>query len=62
MMDLLMAILIALGSLTSRADFNDEYIRTHEVEVAKARTIIDNGQYTIRENDGGVIVEPGVGL
>ena len=60
MMELIVAILISLGALTTPGDFNDEYISRHETEISKVKVIIDNGQY--RETDGGVIVDPGIGL
>jgi hypothetical protein len=58
-MELLVAILMTLGSLTNRADFNDDYKNTHQTEVSRAQTIIDNGQYRIVE--GGVTVDIGIG-
>ncbi|MEP7168998.1 MAG: hypothetical protein ABI855_06460 [Bacteroidota bacterium] len=61
-MELIVAILIALGALTNSADFNAEYKVRHEAEVSKAQSIIDNGQYRIDERTGGVITDPGVGL
>ena len=62
MMELLVAILIALGALTTDRDINSDYIASHQKEVSKAQSIIDNGQYKIDQNTGGVVIEPGVGL
>ena len=62
MMELLVAILMALGSLTNREGFNDEYKNTHQIEISRAQTIIDNGQYRIEEGSGGVCVDPNIGI
>ena len=62
MMELIVAILISLGALTSDRDFNDEYINRHQIEISKAKTIIDNGQYRVNASTGGVTVDPGIGL
>ncbi|MEP7171767.1 MAG: hypothetical protein ABI855_20505, partial [Bacteroidota bacterium] len=62
MMELIVAILIALGALTSDRDFNDEYVNTHQTEISKAKTIIDHSQYKVNTSTGGVIVDPGVGV
>lgn len=59
-MELLVAILLAIGSLTSPAEFNDEYKNTHQAEISQAQSIIDNGQY--QERNGGVIVDQGIGM
>jgi hypothetical protein len=59
MMELLVAILIALGSLTSDRDYTPDYRNSHQTEVSRAQTIIDNGQYRIE--DGGVTVDTGIG-
>lgn len=59
-MELIVAILMALGSLTSKSDFNEEYVKSHNPEVQKAQSIIDNGQYKLK--DGGVILVPGEGV
>lgn len=59
-MELIVAILIALGALTSQKDFTDDYIKSHEAEISKAKTIIDQGQYS--QKSGGVTIDPGVGL
>ena len=61
-MELIVAILLSLGALTTEADFNDDYLNNHDAEISRVQTIIDNGQYRINEADGGVVVEPGVGL
>ncbi len=57
MMELLVAILIAIGSLTSPADYNDEFIDRNQDQIEKAQNIIDTGRYRIDERDGGVIVD-----
>ena len=54
-MELLIAILIALGSLTNPDSFTREYELQHQQEIEKAQYIIDNEQYT-RSSDGGVVV------
>ena len=59
-MELIVAILIELGALTSPADFNQGYINGHQTEISKAATIIDNEQYV--ERSGGVTIDPGIGL
>ena len=62
MIELLVAILMSMGSLTTSGDFNGEYIDTHQAEISKAQSIIDNGQYRTNEDTGGVTVDPGVGI
>jgi hypothetical protein len=59
MIELLITILITMGSLTNRADFNDEYENSHQTEISRAQSVIDNGQYRIE--DGGVTVDPHIG-
>lgn len=60
-MELIVAILIALGSLTSEKDFTKEYESSHQGQISKAKSIIDQGQY--KEKDGGVIIiDSGGGL
>ena len=59
-MELIVAILIALGSMTQSTVFNDEYVNRHQEEISKVKTIIDNGQY--RTKDGGVIIDAGGGI
>lgn len=59
-MELIVAILIALGSLASKSDFNEEFVKSHNPEVQKAQSIIDNGQY--KTKDGGVIIDAGGGI
>ncbi len=61
-MELIVAILISLGSLTTDRDYNDAYVQSHQEEISKARTIIDNGQYRIEEQTGGVTVDTGCGI
>ena len=53
-MELLIAVLIALGSITSSADFTD----ANQADIQKAEYIINNGNYDQR--DGGVIIEPDI--
>ncbi len=62
MIELLVAILISLGSLTSAADFTDEYKGTHQAEVSRAQSIIDNNQFHYDERTGGVVVADGTGV
>ncbi|MEO5571424.1 MAG: hypothetical protein ABIT08_05105 [Bacteroidia bacterium] len=62
MMELIVAILLSLGALTTDSDFNDDYQHHHSIEISKVKTIIDNGQYRIDESTGGVVVDPGVGI
>jgi hypothetical protein len=61
MMELLVAILMSIGSLTTTGDFNDEYKRSHQAEISKAQSIIDSGQF-VKDDTGGVTVDPGVGI
>lgn len=61
MIELLVAILISLGSLTSAADFTAEYQSTHQAEVSQAQSIIDSNQYYYDERTGGVVVADGTG-
>ena len=62
MMELIVAILMSLGALTTSGDFNTDYQKSHHAEISKAQVIIDSGQYRIDQTTGGVVVEPGVGL
>jgi hypothetical protein len=62
MMELIVAILIAIGSVNSQADFNDDAASVQAAEVSTAKTIIDNNQFNIDERTGGVVVDPGVGV
>ncbi len=62
MMELIVAILIAIGSVNSTADFNDDSASVKAAEVSQAQTIIDNNQFNIDERTGGVVVDPGVGI
>ena len=62
MIELLVAILIALGSLTSHDQYTEDFARTNQAEVSKAQNILDTGAYHIDERTGGVIVHDGVGL
>lgn len=54
-MELLIAILIALGSLSSPDSFTKEYELQHQQEIERAQYIIDSDQYT-RTSTGGVVV------
>ena len=58
MMELIVAILMSLGALTTNGDLS----AYSNEQISAAQEIIDNGQYRINEADGGVVVEPGVGL
>lgn len=49
---------MALGKLSSPAQFNDAYINTHQLEIHNAEAIYNNNLYT--EADGGVIIDDGV--
>jgi hypothetical protein len=63
MMELLIAILIALGSLTSPADFTEDFRRDNADAVKRATHIYETGSYTIeRTETGGVVVVTGVGV
>jgi len=62
MMELLVAILMSLGALTTSGDLNTDYLNGNSDEISRAQEIIDSGQYRINEDTGGVIIDPGVGL
>ena len=55
-MDLLIAILMALGALVSPDKYNEAYVQEHTVEVERARTIIQNDQYHY-DQWGGVVID-----
>jgi len=61
-MELIVAILMSLGALTTSGDLNTDYLNGNSDEISRAQEIIDNGQYRINEDTGGVIIDPGVGL
>ena len=52
-MELLIAILIALGSITSSEDFTQEYQMQNSAEIEEARIIMESGDYS---KTGGVVV------
>ncbi len=55
-MELLIAILLALGALISPDKFNDVYVQEHPAEVNKAKAIIENNQYHY-DQWGGVVID-----
>lgn len=55
-MELIVAILMALGFLTSPDLYNDEYRATRQAEIDRANYVIDNNYYREEERDGGVII------
>ncbi len=55
-MELLIAILIALGSLTSPDGFTTDYELQYQSDIERAKYIMDNGDYTTNK-DGGVVVD-----
>jgi len=55
-MELLIAILMALGALTSPDKYNEIYAQEHTVEVERAKVIIENSQYHY-DQWGGVIID-----
>ena len=57
-MELLVAILMSLGALTTNGDLS----AYSSDQISAAQEIIDNGQYRINETDGGVVVDPGIGI
>lgn len=59
-MELIIKILIALGSLNSPADFTDAYASENREEVDRAVKIYETNSY--REETGGVVVVTGVGV
>ena len=54
-MELLIAILIAMGSLTSSASFTTEYQMQNQAEIEKARIIMESDSYT-NTSTGGVVI------
>ena len=54
-MELLIAILIALGSLTSPEAYTKEYEIHNQQDIERAEYIIESEQYT-KTSTGGVIV------
>ena len=58
MMELLVAILMSLGALTTNGDLS----AYSSEEISSAQAIIDSGQYRINEADGGVVIDPTVGI
>jgi hypothetical protein len=55
-MELLIAILIAMGSLLSPDDFTKEYELQYQSDIEKANYIMDSGSYTTTK-DGGVVID-----
>ena len=53
-MELLIAILMALGTLVSPDQYNADYISGNQAEIAKAQAIIANNQYT--KNAAGIVI------
>ncbi|MCC6385282.1 MAG: hypothetical protein LC117_08775 [Bacteroidia bacterium] len=65
MMDLIIAILIALGSLQSADQFTPDFEQQNRDAVNQATMIYERGEYRIREGGtytGGVVVITGVGV
>jgi hypothetical protein len=56
-MELLIAILIALGALTSPDRYTETYIRENQDKISKAQTIIDDSKYHYDAELGGVIID-----
>lgn len=58
MMELLVAILIAIGSLTRGEQFTEEFAQSNADAVAKAQQIISDGKYSATFSaDGGVVID-----
>ena len=57
-MNIIILILIAMGSLASPGQYTAEYKSTHQAEIAQAYAIYDNHYYV--EADGGVIIDDSV--
>lgn len=63
MMELIIAILIALGSLATPADFSADFQHENPDAYQRAKSIYESGNYTIeRTETGGVVVVTGVGV
>jgi hypothetical protein len=62
MMDLIIAILIALGCLESRDRFTPEFERENAAAIQRATEIYERGEYRVVESTGGVVVIVGVGV
>jgi hypothetical protein len=56
-MELLIAILIALGALISPDRYTETYIRENQDKISRAQTIIDDNKYHFDEQCGGVIID-----
>jgi hypothetical protein len=54
-MDLIIAILIALGLLASPDLYDERYEMENRESIERAQTIVDNGWY--KEIDGGIVVD-----
>lgn len=63
MMELIIAILIALGSISAPDEFSEEFRNNNSEAFDRAMEIYDSGNYTIeRTETGGVVVVTGVGV
>lgn len=60
-MEIIIAILIALGALTSPDLYNDQYLEENTESIERAQYIIDNSFYE-RTADGGVIIDEGINM
>jgi hypothetical protein len=58
-MELLIAILIALGSLMSPDEFTKEYELQYQSDIEKATYLMESGEYTITA-DGGVVIDENI--
>ncbi len=58
-MELIVAILLALGSLTSPEEFNSDWEAQNPEAIEQAQQIIDNDAYKYDDEseDGGVIID-----
>ncbi len=63
MMEIIIAILIALGSITAPDELTPEFYDQNPEAIERATQIYDSGSYTIeRTETGGVVVVTGVGV
>jgi len=56
-MELLIAILIALGSFTTSDGYTDDWAAKNQETVDKAQQIIESGAYHYDDSTGGVVVD-----
>ena len=56
-MELLIAILIALGAITSPDKYTETYIRDNQDKINRAQGIIDRNAYRYDQEMGGVIID-----